>query len=394
MSVVLRLQNHGFKNHPYWQIIAPQYIVAAPKYSKLSGKYLEQVGYWIPRKGKTFDRQIIINKHRAQYWLAMGAEPTPKVAKFLNHVDMWPSPKDLSLLRSSETDDIKNSDNIKDVQSEIEKLKEKLNEINGDLTKLDETKQTLIVNRINDLYKSAKEFNAEYNGGNIKQRLDSLKIQQKFEGFQNLVKEHQQMMRPISRDEFKMYLMQEGKFNEIKAETLTRQTFRTSRDQGLQVLRQHAYELIQPKVEFQNIEELLQKKAMELDDKTYVPASKPVTPFPNLSTYDAEDYYEIPKMVDPYASQNKPYDLPNINDVHIPVKEVKLRHTPKNVKGRKRPPRLSKTKLFNHHMYEVFSTYVNRQNNGVERKNLFKGLHIPQYALQQFKITDLQNIEY
>lgn len=41
---------------------------------------------------------------------------------------------------------------------------------------------------------------------------------------------------------------------------------------------------------------------MELDDKTYVPASKPVTPFPNLSTYDAEDYYEIPKMVDPYAS--------------------------------------------------------------------------------------------
>lgn len=41
---------------------------------------------------------------------------------------------------------------------------------------------------------------------------------------------------------------------------------------------------------------------MKYEDKTFVPISKPVTPLPDLSSYDPEDYYEIPKMVDPYAS--------------------------------------------------------------------------------------------
>lgn len=31
----------------------------------------------------------------------------------------------------------------------------------------------------------------------------------------------------------------------------------------------------------------------------YFPITKPVTPVPDLKSYDPEDYYEIPKMIDP-----------------------------------------------------------------------------------------------
>lgn len=35
MKLVIRLQNHGYKNHPKW------YLVVAPKYKNIKGKYLE-----------------------------------------------------------------------------------------------------------------------------------------------------------------------------------------------------------------------------------------------------------------------------------------------------------------------------------------------------------------
>lgn len=35
------------------------------------------------------------------------------------------------------------------------------------------------------------------------------------------------------------------------------------------------------------------------NSKMYFPITKPVTPVPDLKSYDPEDYYEIPKMIDP-----------------------------------------------------------------------------------------------
>ncbi len=48
------------------------------------------MGYWLPRKTKTVDRSIIYNKHRLQYWISVGAQPTEKVRKLLEKIDFLP----------------------------------------------------------------------------------------------------------------------------------------------------------------------------------------------------------------------------------------------------------------------------------------------------------------
>jgi ribosomal protein S16 len=65
VQVRIRLQNHGKKNHPYW------WIVIQPKEKCLKGRIIERVGLYIPRKTKTIDRAIVLNKHKLRYWLAV-----------------------------------------------------------------------------------------------------------------------------------------------------------------------------------------------------------------------------------------------------------------------------------------------------------------------------------
>lgn len=42
-----------------------------PSNKNVKGRYIEKLGYWIPRRTKTVQRQIIVNKLRAQYWLGV-----------------------------------------------------------------------------------------------------------------------------------------------------------------------------------------------------------------------------------------------------------------------------------------------------------------------------------
>jgi len=65
VQVMIRLQNHGRKNHPYW------WIVVQPKSKCLKGRIIEKVGLWIPRRTNTVDRAVIFNKYKLRYWLSV-----------------------------------------------------------------------------------------------------------------------------------------------------------------------------------------------------------------------------------------------------------------------------------------------------------------------------------
>jgi small subunit ribosomal protein S16 len=86
MKVVIRLQNHGKRNHPLW------WVVAAPNRKNIFGPFLEHLGYWYPREGISVKRQVILNLVRIKYWISCGAVPTPRVQHFLNWYGLMPKP--------------------------------------------------------------------------------------------------------------------------------------------------------------------------------------------------------------------------------------------------------------------------------------------------------------
>ncbi len=81
---MIRLQNHGRRNHPYW------WIVVQPKNKCFKGRIIERVGLWIPRKTSTVDRSVVLNKYKLKYWLSVGATPTESVHRLLTYMDLVP----------------------------------------------------------------------------------------------------------------------------------------------------------------------------------------------------------------------------------------------------------------------------------------------------------------
>jgi ribosomal protein S16 len=64
-----------------------RWIVVQPGQKNPKGRYLERVGYWLPRKTATVQRSMIVNKHRIQYWLGVGATCTNRVHRILERFD-------------------------------------------------------------------------------------------------------------------------------------------------------------------------------------------------------------------------------------------------------------------------------------------------------------------
>ena len=75
MAVRLRLQRLGVRNNPHYR------IVAADRRAKRDGKFLELLGNYDPiPSARTGLKSLQIKKERALYWLAVGAEPSDRVA--------------------------------------------------------------------------------------------------------------------------------------------------------------------------------------------------------------------------------------------------------------------------------------------------------------------------
>jgi len=74
MSVVLRLKRVGTTKRPIYR------IVATDSRSPRDGRFIEEIGQYDPTKKPA---SIKVNKERVDYWLKVGAKPSPTISKLL-----------------------------------------------------------------------------------------------------------------------------------------------------------------------------------------------------------------------------------------------------------------------------------------------------------------------
>ena len=78
MSVKIRLSRGGAKKRPYY------YIVVAESSAPRDGRYIEQIGTHNPMLPKDHADRVKLDLDRAMHWLSVGAQPTDRVARFLD----------------------------------------------------------------------------------------------------------------------------------------------------------------------------------------------------------------------------------------------------------------------------------------------------------------------
>ncbi|MBO0841766.1 MAG: 30S ribosomal protein S16 [Nocardioides sp.] len=80
MAVKIRLKRLG-------KIRVPQYrIVVVDSRKKRDGAVIEEIGLYRPKEEPSF---ISVNGDRAQYWLGVGAQPTPAIEAILKITGDW-----------------------------------------------------------------------------------------------------------------------------------------------------------------------------------------------------------------------------------------------------------------------------------------------------------------
>ncbi len=81
MAIKIRLARAGAKKRPYYK------IVVADSRSPRDGRFIEKLGTYNPLLPKDGERVKLVAE-RVQYWLGHGAEPTDRVARFLDAAGM------------------------------------------------------------------------------------------------------------------------------------------------------------------------------------------------------------------------------------------------------------------------------------------------------------------
>lgn len=82
MALKLRLARGGAKKRPYYS------IVVADARMPRDGRFIEKIGAYNPLLAKDNEQRVQIDVERAKHWLERGAQPTDRVARFLNAVDL------------------------------------------------------------------------------------------------------------------------------------------------------------------------------------------------------------------------------------------------------------------------------------------------------------------
>jgi small subunit ribosomal protein S16 len=77
MSMKIRLARGGAKKRPHYS------IVATDSRMPRDGRFLEKLGVYDPMLPKDNEGRIKMDMERVKYWLGQGAQPTDRVARFL-----------------------------------------------------------------------------------------------------------------------------------------------------------------------------------------------------------------------------------------------------------------------------------------------------------------------
>ena len=84
MSMKIRLARGGSKKRPHYS------IVATDSRMPRDGRFLEKLGTYNPVLAKDSEDRVKMNAERVQYWLSQGAQPTDRVARFLEAAGLRP----------------------------------------------------------------------------------------------------------------------------------------------------------------------------------------------------------------------------------------------------------------------------------------------------------------
>ena len=82
MSMKIRLARGGSKKRPFYA------IVATDSRMPRDGRFLEKLGVYNPLLAKDSEDRVKLNAERVQYWLSQGAQPTDRVARFLENAGL------------------------------------------------------------------------------------------------------------------------------------------------------------------------------------------------------------------------------------------------------------------------------------------------------------------
>ncbi|WP_300533870.1 30S ribosomal protein S16 [Sphingosinicella sp.] len=78
MAISIRLARGGAKKRPVYR------IVVADSRNPRDGKYLERLGTYNPLLPKDSGERVKLDAERAAHWLKVGAQPSDRVARFLD----------------------------------------------------------------------------------------------------------------------------------------------------------------------------------------------------------------------------------------------------------------------------------------------------------------------
>jgi small subunit ribosomal protein S16 len=78
MALSIRLSRGGSKKRPYYR------IVVADARSPRDGRFIERIGSYNPLLAKDDEKRVQLDGDRAKHWLGVGAQPTDRVARFLD----------------------------------------------------------------------------------------------------------------------------------------------------------------------------------------------------------------------------------------------------------------------------------------------------------------------
>ncbi len=78
MATSIRLSRGGSKKRPYYKIVVTD--SRAPR----DGRFIERIGSFNPLLAKDDANRVVLNVERAKHWVGVGAQPTDRVARFLD----------------------------------------------------------------------------------------------------------------------------------------------------------------------------------------------------------------------------------------------------------------------------------------------------------------------
>ncbi|MBK5928589.1 30S ribosomal protein S16 [Rhodobaculum claviforme] len=84
MAVKIRLSRGGAKKRPHYS------IVVADSRMPRDGRFLEKLGTFNPLLPKDSEDRVRMDMERVQHWLSQGAQPTDRIARFLEAAGLRP----------------------------------------------------------------------------------------------------------------------------------------------------------------------------------------------------------------------------------------------------------------------------------------------------------------